>query len=80
VTPYLYRCPVHGEIEVRKPMAEASRPEYCTECFLDGQVGQELRRVYEQEPRTKQRRPATPCDSGVEVQRAARRARPATRG
>jgi hypothetical protein len=46
VTPYVYRCPVHGEIEVRKPMAEASRPEYCTECFLDGEIGRELRRVY----------------------------------
>jgi hypothetical protein len=46
MTTYLYSCPTHGEIEVEKPMAEASRPEYCTECFLDGQIGQELRRVY----------------------------------
>lgn len=35
---YLYRCPVHGEVEVRKPMAEAGRDEWCPAC-LGGRRG-----------------------------------------
>lgn len=40
MTPYLYRCPTCGVREVRKPMAEAARPESCPDC------GQVLVRIY----------------------------------
>lgn len=43
---YLYRCPEHGTVEVDKPMGEAGRAEYCTACFLAGDLGPPLRRVY----------------------------------
>jgi hypothetical protein len=48
---YTYRCPVHGEIDVAKPAAEAGRDEWCTDCFLDGHLGGPMRRVYDQQRR-----------------------------
>lgn len=32
---YSYECPVCGEFEVEKPIAECSRPEKCPKCGAD---------------------------------------------
>lgn len=47
---YAYSCPIHGEQEVVKPMAEAGRPEYC-ERLVRGEIlvtecEQPMRRIY----------------------------------
>lgn len=46
---YTYRCPVHGERDVEKPVAEAGRQEWCTDCFLDGRIDGPMARVYNQQ-------------------------------
>lgn len=47
---YLYRCPVHGEQIVTKPMAQASDPEYCQQChttaLMDVLATHDTQRVY----------------------------------
>jgi len=37
---YQYRCPVHGPVELRHPMAECGIPHECPDCH------QEMRRVF----------------------------------
>ena len=32
MTLYVYRCAVHGEVEIRHPMSEANQPHTCPEC------------------------------------------------
>jgi hypothetical protein len=57
---YTYRCPVHGQMEIRKPMAEAGTQEWCPQCLgrrrgllaaiWEGE-NDPMRRVYDQQRR-----------------------------
>lgn len=39
MVPYLYKCPKHGVMEIRKPMAESGTLEYCGRCFTEAMDG-----------------------------------------